>query len=129
MITFSENTIGNSTKVPRAKSLGSDGLFCFNRICKFESFKNLFATITSLSELYFTDKKSDLYELWELNKQLILTWYLLDLTLTIRHIYINSNLNPLKKFNSTSRSTLSLKISSHGTSLKWSWRPSQSAWE
>ena len=40
-------------KVPRAKFLGSNGLFCFISICKFGSFKNPFATITSLSELYF----------------------------------------------------------------------------
>ena len=40
-------------KVLRANFLGSDGLFCFNSICKFGSFKNPFATITSLSELYF----------------------------------------------------------------------------
>ena len=37
----------------RAKFLGSNGLFCFISICKFGSFKNPFATITSLSELYF----------------------------------------------------------------------------
>ena len=34
-------------------SLGSNGLFCFISICKFGSFKNPFAMITSLSELYF----------------------------------------------------------------------------
>ena len=33
------------------KFLGSDGLFCFISICKFVSFKNPLATITSLSEL------------------------------------------------------------------------------
>ena len=48
-----ENTISNSPKILRAKFLGSDGLFCFSGICKFGSFKNPFATITSLSELYF----------------------------------------------------------------------------
>ena len=37
----------------RAKFLGSNGLFCFISICKFDSFKNPFATITSLPELYF----------------------------------------------------------------------------
>ena len=47
-----EITTGNSPKVPRAKFQGSDGLFCFISICKFGSFKNPFATITSLSELY-----------------------------------------------------------------------------
>ena len=46
--------IGNSPKVPRANFLGSNELFCFISICKFGSFKNPFATITSLSELYFT---------------------------------------------------------------------------
>ena len=50
--TFAENTFDNSQKVPRAKFQGSDGLFYFISICKFGSFKNLFATITSLSELY-----------------------------------------------------------------------------
>ena len=58
--------------------LGSDGLFCFSSICKFDSFKNPFATITSLSELYFRFKdlfcwykrKSDFYELWQQLKQL-----------------------------------------------------------
>ena len=48
-----ENTIGNSPKVPQAKFLGNDGLFCFISICKFGSFKNPFAKITtSLTELY-----------------------------------------------------------------------------
>ena len=51
--TFVENTISNSPKVTRAKFLGSDGLFCVSSLCKFGSFKNPFATITSLSELYF----------------------------------------------------------------------------
>ena len=46
LFTFVKNTISNSLKVLKAKFLGSDGLFCF--ICKFGSFKNLFATITSL---------------------------------------------------------------------------------
>ena len=40
-------------KVLRTKFLGSCGLFCFISICKFDSFKNPFATIASLSELYF----------------------------------------------------------------------------
>ena len=39
------------------KFLGSDGLFCFISICKFGSFKNPFATITSLSDLYFIIKR------------------------------------------------------------------------
>ena len=49
--TFVENTISNLPKVLRAKFLGSDRLLCFSSICKFGSFKNSFATITSLSIL------------------------------------------------------------------------------
>ena len=43
---------GGIAEVTRAKFLGSNGLFCFISICKFSSFKNPFATITSLSEVY-----------------------------------------------------------------------------
>ena len=50
---FVGNTISNPSKVLRAKFLGTDGLFCFSKVCKFGSFKNPFAMITSLSELYF----------------------------------------------------------------------------
>ena len=50
-------TLSNSPKVSRANFLGSDGLFCFISICKFGSFKNPFAMITSLSELYFRLKR------------------------------------------------------------------------
>ena len=37
----------------RQKFLGSNGLFCFISICKIGSFKDSFAMITTLSELYF----------------------------------------------------------------------------
>ena len=48
-------------------------------------------------------KKNDFYELWQLwNPQ---RWVRLDLILTMRDIYINSNLNPLTKFISSSRTT------------------------
>ena len=50
---FVRNTIGYSPKVPKAKFLECDGLFCFSSTCKFGSFKIPFAKITSLSELYF----------------------------------------------------------------------------
>ena len=49
---FAENTISNSPEVTRAKFVGSNGLFSFISICKFGSFKNPFATITRLSEIY-----------------------------------------------------------------------------
>ena len=77
--TFAENTISNSSKVTRAKFLGSNILFYFISICKFGSFKNPFATIFSSFELYFRirrfillvqTKKSDFYELWQKHKQL-----------------------------------------------------------
>ena len=44
-------------QVTRAKFLRSNGLFCFISICKFGSFKNPFAIITSLSELFLDLKK------------------------------------------------------------------------
>ena len=44
--------MSNLPKVPRAKFLESDGLFCFINIGKLGSFKNSFAMITELSELY-----------------------------------------------------------------------------
>ena len=55
--TFVENTISNSPKIPKAQFLGSHGFFCFISICKFDSFKNPSATITSLSELSFRFKR------------------------------------------------------------------------
>ena len=66
--------ISNSPKVLRARFLGSDGLFCFSSICKFDSFKNPFATITSLSELYFRFRRFILLVrtkkvLWQQHKQ------------------------------------------------------------
>ena len=78
-MTFVENTISNSPKVLRTKFLGGDGLFCFSSIGKFGSFKNPFATITSLCELYFRFrrfillvqmKKGDFYEMWQQHKLL-----------------------------------------------------------
>ena len=77
--TFVDNTISNSPKVSRVRFLRSDRLFSFISICKFGSFKNLFAMVTSLSELYFRfrriiqlvqKKKVTSNELWQLHKQL-----------------------------------------------------------
>ena len=82
---------------------------------KFGSFKNPFATITSLSELYFRFRRfivlvqtkkvismdygscTSSWKPWRFVK--------LDLILTMRDTCINSNLNPLTKFTSSSRST------------------------
>ena len=99
----------------RAKFLGSDGLLCFISKCKFGSFKNPFATITSLSELYFRFRR---FILFVQTKKVISMnygssasswkpwrWVRLDLILLMRDIYINSNLDPLTKFTSSSRGT------------------------
>ena len=61
-----------------------------------------------LEDLSFfgTKGKSDFYELWQHLKQLKpWRWVSLDLILLKRDIYIISNLKPLKKFTSSSRST------------------------
>ena len=112
--TFVENTVRNLPKVLRTKFLGSDGFFCFSSICKFGSFKNPFATITSLPELYL---RTRFFSLVQTKKVISMNygsstsswkpwrWMRLNLILMMRDIYINSNLNPLTKFISSSRST------------------------
>ena len=102
-------------KVSRAKFVGNDGLLCFISICKFGSFKKPFAMITSLSELYFIIRRFIL--LIQTKKVISMNygsstsswkpwrWMRLDLIFSMRDIYINSNLNPLTKFTSSSRST------------------------
>ena len=113
--TFVENTISNLPKVPKANFLGSHGLFFFISICKFGSFKNPFATITSLSELYFRigrfilliqttkmismnyDSRASSWKPWG--------WVRLDLVFSMKDIYIYSSLSLLTKFTSSSRST------------------------
>ena len=78
---------------------------CFISICKFGSFKNCFATITSLPELYFRLRRFIL--LVETRKVISMNYgsstsswkpwrgVRLDLILMMKDIYINSNLNPL----------------------------------
>ena len=90
-----------------------------------------------LSELYFgfrrfillvpKKKKKDFYEIWQQHDLLkTMERMRFDLILVIRDKYINFDLNPLTKFTSSNKST-EFQIPSHGASLKWSWRPSQSA--
>ena len=105
----------NSWEVQGTKFLASDGLFCFIIICKFGSFKNPFATISSLHEHYFRFWRFNL--LVQMKKVISMNcgsctsswqswrWMRLDLILSMRDICINSNLNPLTKFTSSSRST------------------------
>ena len=123
--TFAENTIGNLPNVPTATFLGSDGVFCFISICKCGSFKNPFATITSLSELYFRNRR---FILLVHTKKVISTYYgsstsswkpwrgvRVDLILSMRDTYINIY-KLLAKFTSSSRST-EFKVISNA--MKW----------
>ena len=84
-------------------------------MCKFGSFRTTFATITSLFELYLRIKR--LILLVQTKKVISMncgsstsSWkpwrsVRLDLIISLRDIYINSNLNPLTKLTSRSRST------------------------
>ena len=99
----------------RTKFLGNDGLFDFSSICKFGSVKNRFTKITSLPELYFRFRRFILL----VQTKIVISmnygrsrsclkpwkWVRFDLILTMRDVYINSNLNLLTKFTSSSRST------------------------
>ena len=59
---------------------------CFIRIHTFDSFKNSFATTSSLSEFYFTFRRFIL----------LLQTKRFDLIFMMKDIYISSNMNPLK---------------------------------
>ena len=84
-------------------------------ICKFGSIKNSFPTITTLAELYFRFRRFIL--LVQTKKVISMKyrsstsswkpwrWVRLDLILSMRDIYIKSNLNPFTKVTSSSRST------------------------
>ena len=99
------------SKVLKAKFLGSAILFYFISKCKFDSFKNPFAAITSLPKLSFRLRRFIL--LVQMERVISMNysssksswkswrWVRLDLILTMRDIYINSNLNPLTKFTSS----------------------------
>ena len=84
---------------------------CFISICKFVIFKKSFAVITCLlcSEDSFCSYKKE--KVISMNYGSSTTswnpwrWVRLELILTIRDIYINSNLNPLAEFTSSSRNT------------------------
>ena len=99
--------IPQKSRGPRFR--GVIGLFCFISIYTFRSFKNPFATIINLSELYFTFR----FILFVKTKKMISMnyhswkpwrWVKFDLMLTIKDIYINTNQNPLTKFTSSSSS-------------------------
>ena len=97
---------------------------CFISICKFGSFKNPFATITSLSELFFRcrtfilsvkikevisisyGRSKSTWKPWR--------WMRLDLIFTIRDIYLNSDLASFSEFRSSSRTIEGITL--------WVWR-------
>ena len=98
----------------RAKFLGNHRLFCFISICNFGSFKNLFAMIISLCELYFWFRKFALL----LETKVISMSYRrrksnwkpwrgerFYFIFTMKDIHINSNSNQFTKFTSSRRCT------------------------
>ena len=102
-------------KTTRAKFLGSNKLFCFISISMFDSLKNPFETITSLSELYSRVRR--FVQLIQ-TKELVSLSYgsstsnwkpwrsmRLNLIFTMMDIIINSILDPLIKFSTSRRST------------------------
>ena len=83
---------------------------------KFHNFKNPFATITNLPELYLRFRRFVLLVQTTTKKRFLSTvsstscwkpwrWVRFNLIPTMRDLYINSNLNPLTKFICSSRST------------------------
>ena len=109
---------------------------CFIRIRNFESFKNPFATISSL--LDFTLDSEDLFCWYKQKWWLIWTmaagkedenhWDEWGLTNIHDERYINQFQTGDKFQTVAAADNLSLKISSHGTCLKWS-RMEQSLWQ
>ena len=101
--------------------------------------KNPFATITSLSEFYFRLRRFIL--LVQTKKVISMDydictsswkpwrWVRLDLILMMRDIYTSIPTWTHPQNSLAVAEALRLKISSHGTSLKWSQKPSQSARE
>ena len=115
MFTSAENIISDSPNVTRAKFLGSNRFSCFISMCKFVSFKDPFVMITSLFELYFrirwfilliqTQKVISMNYGSSTSSWKPRRWMKPDLIFFMWDIYINSNLNLLTKFASSSRST------------------------
>ena len=126
-------------KVLRANFLESDVVFCFSSVIKFGSFKNPFATITSLSELYFRFRRLILLvQTWKvvfINYGSSTScwkpwrWARLDDISCILHliyiyldeIYIYRSIPTWTHSQNSleAAEVLSLEISSHGKSLKW----------
>ena len=112
----------------RARFLGGDEVFCFISICRFGSFQNPFAMITSLSEIHFRFRRFILlvqqkkWFIWTMaaaqaaenhGYEWGLTWYL-------QWAIYRSIPTSKHSQNSVAAEAPSWKIFSHGTSLKWS---------
>ena len=107
----------------RAKFLGGNGLFCFITYASLAASRSPLQWL--LACLNFTLEAEDLSQKrFGANKKKVISmgygsstsswkpwkWVGLDLIFSMRDIYINSNLNPLTKFTSSSRSTKSKYI-------------------
>ena len=106
--TFVENTISNLQKVPRAKFLGSNGLLILLAYTSFAASRTLLHQLLTCLNFHL-DLNDSFWFLWTMAAVQVAEnheWVRLDLRLTTRDIYIDSNLNPLTKFTSSSRSTV-----------------------
>ena len=106
--TLVENTISNLQKVPRAKFLGSNGLLILLAYTSFPASRTLLHQLLTCLNFHL-DLNDSFWYLWTMaavqapeNHE----WVRLDLRLTMMDIYIDSNLNPLTRFTSSSRSTV-----------------------
>ena len=130
--TFFENTISNSPKVTRARFLGDDRHFFFISISKFSSFK--YPHVSILTWLNFTVDSKDLFCSCKWKK-----WFLWAMTavqaaenhgdglgLTWHGICTSIPTWPTPKMQYQQQKH---QGTPHGTSDKWSRRPSQSARE
>ena len=123
----------------RTKFLGRNWFFCFISICKFGNFKNLFAMITSLSELYFRIRRFIL--LVKMEKMISMNygsskrswkpwrWMRLDLIFSMGDIYINSNPNLLTKFTSIHQHKNSHKLCDEMDAAFWIWWKVNGNWD
>ena len=123
--TFVENTIVKLPKIPRAKFLGSDGLFVLL------AYASLTASRTLLQQLLacpnFTLDSEDV-SFWYKQRKWFM-WTMATAQAAGNHIYISIPTWTHSQNSQAAAEALSLKISSHWTSLKWSGRLSQSARE
>ena len=116
--TIAENTISILPKFPGLKFQRKGGLFCFISICKFRSFRNPFAMVSSLSELFFKFRFIPLVKTKVNSANYGSTtssynprrWVRLDPIFALGDIYINFNLYSLNHDDSPSQQENSHKF-------------------